>query len=138
MLESENGLDIEEMRKGFEMFDIDGTGYISPSELLETFDAMNLKSKNPFIYNIILSLTKSKKYSSKISLDQLISYIDSKLNDNTKKGINLIFDSLCEPNNNQLSISSLPQFARDSDDIITEKNNNAKNVSCLTLANTKK
>ena len=121
MLESENGLDIEEMRKGFEMFDVDGTGYISPSELLEIFDAMNLKSKNPFIYNIILSITKSKKYSSKISLDELIKYIDSKLNDNTKKGINLIFDSLCEPNNDHLSISSLPQFARDTDDIITEK-----------------
>ena len=121
MLEDENDIDIDEIKKGFEMFDVDNTGYISPSELLETFDAMNLKSKNPFIYNIISSLSKSKKYHSQISLDELISYIDSKLNSNTKKGINLIFDSLCEPNNNHISLSSLPHYARDSDDIITEK-----------------
>ena len=121
MSESQNDFDIDEIRQGFEMFDVDKTGYISPSELLETFDAMNLKKKNPFIYNIIHSLTKSKKYSSQISIDELISFIDSKLNSNTKKGINLIFDSLCEPNNNSLSLSSLPQIARESDDIITEK-----------------
>ena len=121
MIETENDFDIEEIRKGFEMFDVDNTGYISPSELLETFEAMNLKSKNPFIYNIIQSLTNSKKYSDQISIDELISFIDSKLNTNSKKGINLIFDSLCEPNNNYLSLSSLPRIARESDDVITEK-----------------
>ena len=121
MLEDENDIDIDEIKKGFEMFDVEKTGFISPTELLETFDAMNLSSKNPFIYNIISSLSKTKKYSSKISLDELISYIDSKLNSNNKKGINLIFDSLCEPNNNHISLSSLPHYAREFDDIMTEK-----------------
>ena len=121
MLESQNDFDFDEIRQGFEMFDVDKTGFISPLELLETFDAMNLKQKNPFIYNIIHSLTKSKKHASKISIDELISFIDSKLNSNTKKGINLIYDSLCEPNNNSLSLSSLPQILRESDDIISEK-----------------
>ena len=59
MSESQNDFDIEEIRQGFEMFDVDKTGYISPSELLETFDAMNLKKKksiylqhNPFLNKI--------------------------------------------------------------------------------------
>ena len=121
MSETQNNIDLEEIRQGFEIFDVNKTGYISPLELLETFDAMNLKKKDPFIYNIIHSLTKSKKYSNQISIDELISFIDSKLNSNSKKGINLIFNSLCEPNNNYLSLSSLSQIARESDDILTEK-----------------
>ena len=121
MLESQEGIDIEEIKKGFQMFDVDNTGFISTSELLETFDAMNLKNKNPFIYNIISSLNKSKNHSDTISIEELILYIDSKLNKKTKKGINLIFNSLCEPNNDSLSLSSLPQIARESDDVMTEK-----------------
>ena len=85
MSETQNNIDLEEIRQGFEIFDVNKTGYISPLELLETFDAMNLKKKDPFIYNIIHSLTKSKKYSNQISIDELISFIDSKLNSNSKK-----------------------------------------------------
>ena len=121
MSETQNNIDLEEIRQGFEIFDVNKTGFISPLELLETFDAMNLKKRDPFIYNIIHSLTKSKKYSNQISIDELISFIDSKLNSNSKKGINLIFNSLCEPNNNHISLSSLPHYARESDDIMTEK-----------------
>ena len=39
--------DIEEIRKGFEMFDVNGTGVINPFELLEAMDSMNIKEKNP-------------------------------------------------------------------------------------------
>ena len=48
--------DIEEIRKGFEQFDVNGTGIINPAELLEAMDSMNIKEKNPFIYDIIESL----------------------------------------------------------------------------------
>ena len=58
MIETPKNLDLEEIRKGFEMFDVDQKGRISPSELLEAFDAMNLKAKNPFIYNLISSLSE--------------------------------------------------------------------------------
>lgn len=37
--------DLEEIRKGFEMFDVNGTGVINPEELLEVMDSMNLKEK---------------------------------------------------------------------------------------------
>ena len=35
--------DIEEIRRGFEKFDVNGTGIINPAEILEAFDAMNVK-----------------------------------------------------------------------------------------------
>ena len=119
MIETPKNLDLEEIRKGFEMFDVDQTGRISPSELLETFDAMNLKAKNPFIYNLISSLSEEQD---EVSIDDLISYIDQKLSDNqSSQGLNLIFDSLCEPNDDTLTLSTLPHIARESEDIISEK-----------------
>ena len=119
MLQTERNLDLEQIRKGFEMFDIDQTGKISPAELLETYDAMNLKDKNPFIYNLISSLSEDHD---EVSIDDLISYIDEKLSDNqSSQGLNLIFDSLCEPKEESLTLGNLPQIARESEDIISEK-----------------
>ena len=54
--------DLEEIRKGFEMFDVEGTGIINPAELLEAMDSMNIKDKNPFIYEIIESLNSEKEF----------------------------------------------------------------------------
>ena len=91
MLKTQKKLDLEEIIKGFEMFDIDQTGKISPSELLETFDAMNLKNKNPFIFYLISSLNADNE---EVSIDELISYKDEKLSDSqSQEGLNLIFDS---------------------------------------------
>ena len=119
MLKTQQGIDLEQIRKGFEMFDVDQTGKISPSELLEAYDAMNLKDKNPFIYNLISSLSEDQE---EVSIDELISYIDEKLNDNqSQEGLNLIYNSLCQPNNETLTFSTLPQIAKESEDKLTEK-----------------
>lgn len=45
--------DLNEITKGFEMFDIENKGQIDPLELKETMEEMNLKDKNPFIYEFI-------------------------------------------------------------------------------------
>ena len=119
MLQAPKNLDLEQIRKGFEMFDIDQTGKISPSELLEAYDAMNLKDKNPFIYNLISSLSEDRE---EVAIDELVSYIDEKLSDSqSQEGLNLIFDSLCEPNEESLTLGSLPHIAKISEDRISEK-----------------
>ena len=118
MLKTENTVDLEEIRKGFEMFDVEQAGKISLSELIETYDAMNLKNKNPFIYNLISSLSEEND---EVSIDELISCIDEKLSDShSREGLNLIFDSLCEPNEDTLTLSTLPPIAK-LEDKLTEK-----------------
>ena len=66
--------DIEEIRRGFEKFDVNGTGIINPAEILEAFDAMNVKEKNPFIYEIIESLNSEKEIRQKggVELEELL------------------------------------------------------------------
>ena len=119
MLQAPKNLDLEQIRKGFEMFDIDQTGKISPSELLEAYDAMNLKDKNPFIYNLISSLSEDRE---EVAIDELVSYIDEKLSDSqSQEGLNLIFDSLCEPNEESLTLGNLPLISRESEDKLSEK-----------------
>ena len=38
--------ELEEIRKGFEMFDVNGTGKIIPIEVKEAMDSMNMKEKH--------------------------------------------------------------------------------------------
>ena len=61
--------DLEEIRKGFDMFDVNGTGIIDPEELLEVMDSMNLKEKNPFIYEMIESLSQEKQFKKKVEFN---------------------------------------------------------------------
>ena len=57
--------EIKEIRKGFEMFDVENKGQIDPFELKETLEEMNLKDKNPFIYELISYLCSRKDIKSK-------------------------------------------------------------------------
>ena len=91
--------EIEEIKKGFEMFDIDNTGKISPFELKETMDAMNMKDKNPVIYSLISSLCT----------------------DEYKEGIRRIFDIFTEPNSETISLSNFVQAAKELREDVTEK-----------------
>ena len=111
--------DLEEIRQGFEMFDIDGTGRINTSDLLEAFEAIKINEKTPFIYDIIENLADEKD---EITIDELISYIDETMSDDTsQKGVKNIFDSLSDSNNNKLYLGSLPHIAKESGDDISKE-----------------
>ena len=66
--------DLEEIRKGFEMFDTNGTGLVNPIEIKEAMESMNMQEKNPFIYEIISSLSSSDDFQNKegISINDLV------------------------------------------------------------------
>ena len=90
-----NQEDLNEIRKGFEMFDVENNGKIDPFELKRTMEEMNLKDKNPFIYELISSLCykKDNKSKSGITSDEFISFLQSNISDvESKKGIKTIFD----------------------------------------------
>ena len=42
--------DLDLIKEGFEMFDVENKGIIDPLELKQTLEEMNLKEKNLFMY----------------------------------------------------------------------------------------
>ncbi len=115
--------DLEEIRKGFEMFDVNGTGIINPEELLEVMDSMNLKEKNPFIYEIIESLCSEKEFRRKggVQLDELVNYVYNKVNDTeTNVGIRQIYDVINDRETDTVQMSTFYTLARDYGDQLSE------------------
>ena len=94
MLDSKD-IDLNEIREGLEMFDVENKGLIDPLELKQTIEEMNLKDKNPFIYKLISSLCTRKDINKKegITYDEFINYFIEMLSDTeSKKGIKNIFN----------------------------------------------
>ena len=115
--------DLEKIRIGFEMFDTDGTGVIDPAELLETMDALNMKEKNPSIYEIIESLNSEKEIRKKggIKLDELVNYVHKKVNDiKSNAGLRQIYDLITDKDTGTLSMSTFYNLARDYEDKLSE------------------
>ena len=91
--------DINKIKKGFEMFDVENYGQINPFELKVTMEEMNLKDKNPFIYELISSLCARKDIKSRggITSDEFISFLQSRISDTeSREGIKTIFEVFSE------------------------------------------
>ena len=94
--------EINEIRKGFEMFDVENKGQIDPFELKETMEEMNLKNKNPFIYELITSLCLGKDIKSKggLTSGEFISILQEKISDvESKQGIKTIYEVFSDSDN---------------------------------------
>ena len=107
--------DLNEIKEGFEMFDVENKGQIDPLELKETMEEMNLKEKNPFIYDIISSFCSDKNIKSKggLSSDDFISYLQNEMSDtNEKKGIKTIFNVFSDLDN-KIPMTTFYQTARE-------------------------
>jgi len=105
------------------MFDVNGTGIINPSEILEVLESMNIKEKNPFIYEIIESLNSEKEFRKKggVSLEDLVNYVYNKVNDTeTNMGIRQIYDVINDRDTDNVSMSTFYTLARDYGDQLTE------------------
>ncbi len=108
--------ELEEIRKGFEMFDVNGTGKIIPIEVKEAMDSMNMKEKHPFIYEVIESLCCEKEFRNNdgISIEDLVNYVYDKVNDNeTNMGLRQLFDALKEPESETISMNTFIKLAKE-------------------------
>ena len=109
--------ELEEIKKGFEMFDTDGTGKIIPSEVKEAMDSMGMKEKNPFIYEVIETLCSENQYRNNndgISIDDLVNYVYQKVNDNeTNLGLHQLFDAIKDPDTDTISMHTFIKLAKD-------------------------
>ena len=107
--------DLKEIKEGFEMFDVENKGQIDPLELKETMEEMNLKEKNPFIYDIISSFCSDKNIRSKggLSSEDFISYLQNEMSDaKGKKGIKTIFNVFSDLDN-KIPMTTFYQTARE-------------------------
>lgn len=108
-------LDIDLIKEGFEMFDIENKGIIDPFELKETIEEMNLKEKNIFLYEFISSLCNTKEIKSKggITLEKFIDLFKEKLSDvETEKGIKHIFNTFSDVDD-KIPMSSFYQVGKE-------------------------
>ena len=108
-------LDIDLIKEGFEMFDIENKGIIDPFELKETLEEMNLKEKNIFLYEFISSLCNTKEIKSKggITLEEFIDLFKEKLSDvETEKGIKHIFNTFSDVDD-KIPMSSFYQVGKE-------------------------
>lgn len=105
--------DIDEIRKGFEMFDVENKGHINPIELKETIEEMNLKEKNPFIYELISSLCKNFKSKEGLTADEFISILNEKICDvESNQGIKTIFEVFSD-SDNKIPMPAFYQVAKE-------------------------
>ena len=106
--------ELDEIRKGFEMFDTDSSGKIIPSEVKEAMDAMNVKEKNPFIYEIIDSLSNNPEYKNGIEIENLVNYVYDTVNDDKSNiGLKQIFDALSDPKTNTISMKTFYNLSKE-------------------------
>ena len=105
--------DIDEIRKGFQMFDVENNGHVNPIELKETMEEMNLKEKNPFIYELISSLCKNFRSKEGLTADEFISILNEKTFDvETNQGIKTIFEVFSD-SDNKISMPAFYQIAKE-------------------------
>ena len=105
-----------DLKEGFDMFDYKNNGLVNPNELKEIMDAMNMRDKNPFLYNLIDDLCQSKKIQQKggISATDFISIIDDELNNTSSiDGLEKIFTVFYNPSSNKVSLPSFINVAKE-------------------------
>lgn len=90
--------EMEEIKRGFDLFDVKGTGKIDPEEMKTIMEETNLKEKNPFIYEIISSFaTPEVQEEGGITFEQYFDAIKEKMTDDkTKEGIRRLFEFYCD------------------------------------------
>ena len=99
--------ELNDIIEGFQMLGSDTGGLVNPNELKEIMDIMNMSEKNPFIYNIILTLCSDQETQQKggIEASDFISLLDQNLNDTSSKGgIQKIFSVFSNSLTNKISM----------------------------------
>ena len=103
--------ELNEIIEGFQILGSDSGGLVNPNELKEIMDIMNMSEKNPYIYDIILSLCSDEETQQKggIEASDFISLLDQNLNDiSSKGGVKKIFSVFSNSSTNKIP---LPVFS---------------------------
>ena len=114
-MKTQTNKEIDEILKGFQMFDVNSSGKINPLEVKEAMDVMNTKEKNPFIYEIIDSLCNDEKYTKEgITINDLVNYFYYQANDNvSNNGLRKLFHVLSDKESNTIPMQTFLNLAKE-------------------------
>ena len=105
--------ELKEIIEGFNLFGSETEGLINPKEVKEIMEIMNMKEKNPFLYNIIQSLCAKEEIEKKggINAKDFISLLDEELDDiSSTKGLEKIFSIFSDNNTKKISLPIFSQI----------------------------
>ena len=106
--------ELNDIIEGFQMLGSDTGGLVNPNELKEIMDIMNMGEKNPFIYNIILSLCSDEETQNRggIEASDFIALLDQELNDTSSmEGLEKLFTVFSNPTTDTIPLANFSQIA---------------------------
>ena len=109
--------ELEEIKEGFDLFDVKHKGKISPVELCETMQHLKLDEKFPFIYNLISEMEGDFSY------EELLEYINKKMEDDkNEESLRKLFDFFLEEvgGGDKLPLHTFVKIAKELRDDTTE------------------
>ena len=118
-MSNKNESELNDIIRGFYMFSSDQNGLVNPKELKEIMEIMNIDEKNPFIYNIINNICSDSIMTQKggINADDFISLLDQEIKDSSSiEGLQNIFESLCNPSSNTISLQQISQIEKNNEE----------------------
>ena len=107
--------EINSIIEGFQMLGSETGGLINPNEFKEIMEIMNMKEKNPFLYNIIEKFCTDPKVEKKggIEAEDFISQLEDELNDTSSmEGLYNLFTVFFNPITNKIPITTFSQIAK--------------------------
>ena len=116
--------EINSIIEGFQMLGSETGGLINPNEFKEIMEIMNMKEKNPFLYNIIEKFCTDPKVEKKggIEAEDFISQLEDELNDTSSmEGLYNLFTVFFNPITNKIPITTFSEIAKSIDDDAEEE-----------------
>lgn len=114
-MSDEQNSELNDIIEGFHMFSSNEESLINPNELKEIMEIMNMKEKNPFLYNIIEKFCNDPKVEQKggIEAEDFISELEDELNDTSSmEGLFNLFTVFFNPITNKIPITTFSQIAK--------------------------
>ena len=93
---------LEEIRKAFDLFDVDGKGVINMKEIKSAIESLNYKEEEPIIYNLLEDLNDEK-----YTYNQFVEFFGKQLK-GTKSMFNLFID---DQKNKTITLENLIEIA---------------------------
>merc|ERR1712185_356988 len=112
--------EVDEMKEAFDLFDNDGSGAISVSELTGAMKSLGFDVKHAVVYNMVADLDSDG--SGEIEFDEFLDVMTAELSDkNTKEEIDRVFKLFDKDRNGTLEADDLSRVCKELGEDMTEE-----------------